>query len=730
MDEWKQEYIHGVKRNKIPENLFNDTLQKIELITAKQDRRKYRAVSRRIAIATCFIIGILVIVPTVSYAAYGVNIFELLANRSHEVKNGGGVSIGIPTNTKTYVYDGEVLEIPYELTGSGISSISGMLLLVDGIPQPYRIKMEGKIASEEEYLHVFDVTETGKAEFSFVFTPVRGKDGDQLSLNFVQINNPEYQPVDETYIGYDLSGMSFASNPVTIDCKKDTSNPTEYLPYEATWTRATRTNETLSSETEAGYFVAKNGIVDFVISLNGEKEGKYRTVLYLNNKPIQIESKDYLEGRINAGESMTCNVAIDVSNYDRINTVYAVTTLVEDEKGAKVIDIAEKSSSTMVINDLKEADYADQDNAETQKILDNVPKGGSELIELTKLLPNINCEIETIYLGKGIYLYIDDNSNLCKYDVNRNEILETSESNLITADNRKLYVLNSGYAIKYETFAEDAVKIVFYNDTLEETKTVDASDLMERDQFSMNDPVTLSSDGRYLSYVNYYREGSYGALFLYDLEKNEKKQICKLYNEYPETIKGNLYIYSLQFSKDNQLLYYVGSKYLTEEKQVDGIGAISIDGNNMKFYEANVNQDFLLSDQYAMFFDGLLPGNQKGSGIVATMDSLGELSGYELKSKNESQQVYVSEEGNLFVTVERTELSNNPPYILRAYDAKTGKLLMEQQANFEGYDLSQMMQMIIMEDENAFVVYYRLGTEGATEEAGYELESKAMIYKY
>jgi|GEM_PF-6250850 hypothetical protein len=731
MDEWKKEYIYEVKKNKMRANLCSDTLQKIKLKTAKQDNRNYRTISKKIALAACVILGIMIAVPTISYAAYGVNILDLLANRSKEVKNGGGVSIGIPTNATSYVYRGEQLEIPYKLTGSGVGSVSGMLLLVDGIAQPYQVKMNGKtLSKEEEYMHVFNVADTGEADFSFVFTPVKGKKGDNLTLNFVQVINPDYQPKDESYVGYDFSGMSTSSNPVTIEFQEDSTIKTKYLAYQGSWTSEVKPGEVLSGKTDAGYVVAKNGVANFIISIKGEKEGKYRTVLYINNKPVKIEQKDYLECTVKSGESDTCNIPLDISNYGRINTVYAITTLVEDAKGEKVLENGEKTSSMMVINDLKEANYAEKEIADTQEILKNVKIGGSELEELTKRLPDINIAVETQYAGNGIYLYYDNASKLCKYDINKNEVINESESYINTATNIKLYCLDSGYAIKYETFAKDAVQIVFYDDNLKKTKTVDVSKLMERDESSMIDPVALSWDGRYLSYVNYCREGGYGALFLYDLEKNEKKEICKLYKEYPESIKGNVYIYSLQFSKDNQLLYFAGSKYLTEEKQVDGIGAVGTDGENMKFYEADVDQDFLLSDQYAMFFEGLLPGNHEGSGIVATIDDKGELGGYKLESKNESQLIHVSEEGNIFVTVERMELSDNSPLILRAYDAKTGKVLMEQQTKFEGYDLSKIQQMVIMEDRKEFVVYYSLGTKNETEDDSYKLKSKALIYKY
>ena len=729
MDKWKQEYNNEVKKNKIPMDLCNDTLRKIKLQTIKQDAKKYNIVGKRIAIIACFIIGILILIPTVSYAAYGVNILDLLANRNKEVKIGGGVSIGIPTNTTTYVYDGEELEIPYELTGSGAASVSGMLLLIDGISQPYQIKMNGNIMSDEEWMHVFDMTDTGKADFSFVFTPVKGKKGEKLSLNFVQVNDPEYQPEDENYVGYDFAGLSFSSNPVTIEFMEDSSNKSEYFAYEGPWTYDARKDKVLSGDTGAGYFVANQGVVDFVISIYGEKEGKYHTVLYINNKPVKIESKDYLECIVESGKSSSCKFSIDISNYDRINTVYAITTLVEDALGENILEYSRKTNSEVMINDLIPANYA-EDNSVRDNILSNIKEGGSEIKELTKRLPDINWHVETKYLGDGIYLYLDNSLKLCKYDIFENEIIKASEPNVKTTDSMKLYDLASGYAIKYETFAADAVEIVFYDEDLVETKIVDASKLLERDEFTKSNSVSLSLDGRYLSYVDYNRGAGYEALYLYDLEKNEKKQIYRLYNEYPDSIKGSIYIYSLQFSKDNKQLYYVGSKYLTEEKQVNGIGIVDIDGENMKFYEANVNQDFLISNQYAMFYEGDVAKYNKGSKMLVTIDNRGDLGGYLLETKNESKLAFVSDEGNIFVTVEETELSYNPPYILRAYNGKTGELLMEQQTNFEDYDFSRIKQMIIMEDENAFVVYYSLETKVVAEENSYIEEGKAMIYNY
>jgi hypothetical protein len=539
------------------------------------------------------------------------------------------------------------------------------------------------------------------------------------------VNNPKYQPKDESYIGYDFSGMSFSSNPVTIEYKKDSMKHAEYSAYEGEWKLGAGTDSILSGKTEDGYFVAKNGVVDFTVSNMQKEEGMYRTIVYINNKPVKINSKDYLEYTVKSNENKVCNISVDISKYNRINTVYAVTTLVENTKGEKALEISNKTGNIMVVNDLQKAVYADK-GKDIQDVLSNIAKGGIELKE--KRLPNINYEVETKYLGNGVCLYMGKDGIIYKYNINKSSILAQSEAHKITDYNVKLYCMDSGYALKYESFENDAVTIVFYNDALQEIKTVDVSSLIKRDEFSMNDPVALSSDGRYLSYVDYCRKKSYGALFVYDLEKNEKKQISKLYNEYPESNKGTVFIYSLQFSADNKLLYFAGSKYLTEDKQVDGIGAIGIDGKNMKFYEANVEQEFQVSDQYAIFYEGYISGNKEGSGVLAMLDGKGNLTGLELSSKNESKRAFVSEKGNIIVTVEEMKRVNNPPYVLRAYDVKTGKVLMEQQAKLEGYDYSNIRQIEIMEDNKSIIVYYFVGTENGTKEG--KAEDKAMIYKY
>ena len=102
MEKWKQAYINGVKKNEMRRDLYENTLEKIKLHTAEQARKGYQRIGKKIIMAACIILGILVIVPAVSYAAYGVNIMELLAKRNKEVSDGGGLSLGIPDNTAIF----------------------------------------------------------------------------------------------------------------------------------------------------------------------------------------------------------------------------------------------------------------------------------------------------------------------------------------------------------------------------------------------------------------------------------------------------------------------------------------------------------------------------------------------------------------------------------------------------------------------------------------------------
>lgn len=88
-------------------------------------------------------------------------------------------------------YEGGEMRMPYflESTGSIRQCGIGILLFVDGQPQPYRLSD----AEEYTYMHVF-YPDAPKITFDLCFVPVTGSEGDELEVYIEALPSPEYMP--------------------------------------------------------------------------------------------------------------------------------------------------------------------------------------------------------------------------------------------------------------------------------------------------------------------------------------------------------------------------------------------------------------------------------------------------------------------------------------------------------------------------------------------------------
>ena len=101
------------------------------------------------------------------------------------------------------VYQGEEVYFEYYVNAIGNAKNVGFLMFIDGIPQPYRID---SIDAPNEYMHIFNLeSDNIDLPFTFIFSPVIGNQGDDLSVSIISIYNPSFRPdMDKTtsYGGY------------------------------------------------------------------------------------------------------------------------------------------------------------------------------------------------------------------------------------------------------------------------------------------------------------------------------------------------------------------------------------------------------------------------------------------------------------------------------------------------------------------------------------------------
>lgn len=247
-------------------------------------------------------------------------------------------------------YEGGEIEIPYSVNGTGVAASCGFLIYLDGIPQPYKIKGQYE---EEAFLHTLELEEGQETYFTFLFTPITGKKGDELSLCIASITNPDYQPdMKETFSYGHSHKMLEMIRPMKFlqDTERhDVSSMVVDVGSGLTITSEKLNENVLDKYTEHGEDVSLDQDVITELYIDGEdmqlpeyyetngKDSvhiqykimghpglKYKTVFYLNHKPVYIDNTDSFETILKKGKVETIEFDLEISNMDSF-TFYTVS---------------------------------------------------------------------------------------------------------------------------------------------------------------------------------------------------------------------------------------------------------------------------------------------------------------------------------------------------------------------------------------------------------------------
>lgn len=264
----------------------------------------------------------------------------------------GGFSYGWPDERDVFPYSGEPLEIPFHLTGSMDSTQEvGLLLLVDGIAQPYSAVFPDGTKLDEAYMQTFKLEKDVENRFNMVFQPVTGKTGDSLSIQAITILRPSYLPAgieNPNYGFYHASNLTIplriayeadalAENKrsgsdqyVITDIPKSVADTNEYFGMDAGAGDVLDTVNGLSIVSADGkdspFLSSENGFVTFKVRLYGGPEADNNITVFVNHQPVQINGADYLAVRTVKGKMVEATVTLDVSSFGKLNTLYAIAS--------------------------------------------------------------------------------------------------------------------------------------------------------------------------------------------------------------------------------------------------------------------------------------------------------------------------------------------------------------------------------------------------------------------
>lgn len=260
-----------------------------------------------------------------------------------------------------YEYNGGQFTLDYQFMTEGKLNNIGFLLFLDGEPQAYKINDTG---AEYEYLHSFQTSDKHKENFSFIFTPNKGKKGDTLNITIISITNPDFQPDMKETSSYGwyhkpLERMlklhfnedspdsnriygeteNIFSN-VSVAEEKVTSSFIEDKLVKNGWSGVTMDTlnngiySTLSYDGELVYdninLTNKNTLtVHYAIC--GTAGMRYGVSFFLDHKPISYDEVISYDATLSKGNVWIIEAAIDTSKLDNFNTFYAVAVAASDD---------------------------------------------------------------------------------------------------------------------------------------------------------------------------------------------------------------------------------------------------------------------------------------------------------------------------------------------------------------------------------------------------------------
>lgn len=244
-----------------------------------------------------------------------------------------GFGLNIPDADTNMVYAGEPIEAEYFVENLGDEMSVGMLMFVDGIPQIYAVD-----GGEPTYLHILKVPACEKITVPISFTPVQGNYGENCSVRFLSILNPDLRPDKVEYV-FGHTGAMTTFLPRFIEMQRSVSiQPKVYPQMDAQRNmtpeevaqviyvdRRGRTIDRMKSfnlivrnpeNMELPYLPVENNVLTFELQGYGGNAGSYLLIPFINHLPVQA---DGLPGilTVETGEKMyERSLSLDISILD------------------------------------------------------------------------------------------------------------------------------------------------------------------------------------------------------------------------------------------------------------------------------------------------------------------------------------------------------------------------------------------------------------------------------
>ncbi len=601
-------------------------------------------------------------------------------NPLEQAETGNGVRLGgygagpisLDPLKDTLTYDGEPIQITYMLQGTGSDTEVGLMLFLDGIIQPHQVIKTSQQDGPPKIGQVIlmskhRVAANERVEFTISFTPVTGLAEEELGLNAIVLFEPSFVPKNENQtFGIYQDGRFQIPIPIImkIDAPQhieDFTVDVETAPIPQSEKDANQLNPSgrdsqpkfLFYSGESLYpdtLVAQNGQIEMMTSVYGGIEADYRVTVFVNNQPVSIAGYPDFLIRTHYDQISTYRFTLDVHDYGRINSLYAIFVPVgqsyrnSDIHGTKI-------SSILLINDIAKAISVTpsvEPNVLTYSTATTItPAAGADLSPLlTENGITSRYGQPTIHLVAGDQLLVWFDS-AALFDLRSETLLYKAEVTTGPSDQKVDFTRNFiGVFAKDAGCMDCSVRLDRYDSRLNLIDTVDLSQVFDS-RVDVLRPIqcALSQSGEKIVCA----KDETSQVLLYDLQTKAQSVAF-------DFSKNSL----LEFRRVDALTFAGNDRYLAftaTDSSGYGFGIIDLQNNQLaNFTQWDAVADDILTTENALYFHEQLKSPtipRSGKILKIDLDTLVKQE-IQLAEDEESKYVTVSSTGKYIVTVRDT----------------------------------------------------------------------------
>ncbi len=571
-----------------------------------------------------------------------------------------GHGIDLPDGGESVVtYDGGELSIPYYVTGSGSGKNIGLLVYMNGVPQPYRIDGEGEYA----YMHIFDLqNDDEKRRFDLSFIPAAGSSGETVRATVASIYYPQFKPDMVNSSGYGFyQGAASAGYDIIFNAdppEGGASAPADVLLENVAVSNELMTEEFIERNLESGgltsggkspldrldtevmTFVTYDGekvydnldttgrdSVRVAFELCGVPGTTLQVSFYADHAPLGDGTADCWEITLEKGKVARVEADVRVSELEDITTFYAVA--VSGEGRSEFI----KSSSLAFVR--QGGSGADVSAPPAEASPDGTPLDLEEVMDGS---------VRALWYGEGGEILIRKTDGLCLYDLASGTVV--AEGSLPELTGAEYFPTVGGFCAVGEAASGGEASVSLGAGERGETVCVFLdSTLAETDRLSLTDPTgegrhimsyAVSPDGRHVAFSIMD-----GGIYLLNRDGGEAELLRTVDAEHREENGGLALVTNMWFDEDSSRVIFAGGSCF---------GSVGIDGSG---FACASFEDF--DSQGAVgYAGGKLFFNENffvASGAMAIAD-MNDLSYTVFKHSAQEGRgdLYVSRDGGYFVT--------------------------------------------------------------------------------